>query len=103
MSLTLQKALGELDSKISGFADIIRRQNGLIPGVQPSKSRDHTESKLYAQVVSTIQVSCSLERSFGFDFSSCNEKASMLNSVHNWIGEIVCRLADMLFKMICTI
>jgi hypothetical protein len=57
MSLTVQKAMGELDTKISGLADIIRRQNGLAPGIPPSKSREHTESKLYAQVVSTIQVS----------------------------------------------
>lgn len=47
MSLTLLKACGEFDSKIMQFAEIIKRQNGLVPGLKPSTSREHTQSVLY--------------------------------------------------------
>ncbi|KAJ1485894.1 hypothetical protein T484DRAFT_2387924 [Baffinella frigidus] len=54
MSLTLLKACDEFDSKINECAEVIRRQNGMIPGLGPSKSRDHSQSVLYLKVVSIL-------------------------------------------------
>lgn len=38
----------QLDMKIGALADVMQRQNGLIPGMAPSTSRDHSEAMLYA-------------------------------------------------------
>eukprot|EP00282_Hemiselmis_andersenii_P045117 CAMPEP_0172048972 /NCGR_PEP_ID=MMETSP1043-20130122/1822_1 /TAXON_ID=464988 /ORGANISM="Hemiselmis andersenii, Strain CCMP441" /LENGTH=379 /DNA_ID=CAMNT_0012707919 /DNA_START=155 /DNA_END=1290 /DNA_ORIENTATION=+ len=55
MSLTLQKAVNELDMKVQALADVMKRQNGLIPGVAPSKSRDHSEAMLYVNISKILQ------------------------------------------------
>ena len=46
----------QLDMKINALADVMKRQNGLIPGMAPSTSRDHTEAMLYANTQNILFV-----------------------------------------------
>jgi len=55
MSLTVLKTTGEFDGKIKEIADLLKRQNGLVPGQSPSNSREHTQSVLYLQTVQVIE------------------------------------------------
>ena len=55
MSLTVLKMTGEFDAKIKEIANLIKRQNGLVPGQAPSTSREHTQSVLYLRAVQVIE------------------------------------------------
>ena len=55
MSLTVLKTTAEFDSKIKEIADLIKRQNGLVPGLAPSTAREHTQSGLYLRAVQEIE------------------------------------------------
>ena len=55
MSLTVLKMAGEYDAKIKEISDLIKRQNGLAPGLAPSTSREHTQSVLYLRAVQVIE------------------------------------------------
>ena len=55
MSLTVLKMTGEFDAKIKEIANLIKRQNGLVPGQAPSSSREHTQSVLYLRAVQVIE------------------------------------------------